>query len=93
VCSTQTVILWIICRRAARRAHVLPGLLSHDPGHFDLGDIPVGIIGRVVGASFAVLVTEELSVSGCELLISVTSAGQITPLGQPPYFVLIERAL
>jgi hypothetical protein len=60
---------------------------------FDLGDIPVGIIGRVVGASFAVLVTEELSVSGCELLISVTSAGQITPLGQPPYFVLIERAL
>jgi uridine phosphorylase len=60
---------------------------------FDLDGVEVGIIGRAVGASFAVLVAEELFVSGCQLLISVTSAGQITPLGQPPYFVLIERAL
>jgi uridine phosphorylase len=60
---------------------------------FTIEDIPVGIIGRAVGASFAVLVAEELFVSGCQLLISVTSAGQITPLDQPPYFVLIERAL
>src|SRR5262245_58283208 len=37
-----------------------------------------GIIGRVVGASFAVLVAEELFASGCELIISITSAGQIT---------------
>ena len=36
--------------------------------------------------------TCELTVSGCELLISVTSAGTITPLGAPPYFVLIEKA-
>lgn len=60
---------------------------------FDLNGSEVGIIGRAVGASFAVLIAEELFVSGCELLISVTSAGQITPLSQPPYFVLIERAL
>lgn len=60
---------------------------------FDLDGVAVGIIGRAVGASFAVLVAEELFVSGCRLLLSVTSAGQITPLGQPPYFVLIERAL
>ncbi len=56
-------------------------------------EIEYGIIGRVVGASFAVLVAEELFASGCQLLISITSAGQITPVGQPPYFVLIERAL
>jgi uridine phosphorylase len=60
---------------------------------FDLSGIPVGVVGRAVGASFAVLVAEELFVSGCQLLISITSAGQITPLGTPPYFVLIERAL
>ena len=41
----------------------------------------------------AVLVAEELFASGCQLLISITSAGQIMPVGQPPYFVLIERAL
>jgi uridine phosphorylase len=55
--------------------------------------IEYGIIPHVVGASFAVLVAEELFVSGCKLLISVTSAGQIVPMGQPPYFVLIEKAL
>jgi uridine phosphorylase len=52
-----------------------------------------GIIGRAVGASFAVLVAEELFASGCELLISVTSAGQIVGTNDPPYFVLIEKAL
>jgi uridine phosphorylase len=52
-----------------------------------------GIVGRAVGAPFAVLVAEELFASGCQLLISITSAGQITPVGAPPYFVLIERAL
>jgi len=56
-------------------------------------EIEYGIIGRVVGASFAVLVAEELFASGCQLIISVTSAGQITPVGRPPYFVLIDRAL
>jgi uridine phosphorylase len=55
--------------------------------------IECGILGRVVGAPFAVLVAEELFASGCQLLISVTSAGQIVSLGQPPYVVLIDRAL
>ena len=52
-----------------------------------------GVIGRVVGASFAVLVAEELFASGCELLISITSAGQIISLEQPPYVVLLEKSL
>jgi uridine phosphorylase len=60
---------------------------------FEYEGINIGIIGRVVGASFAVLVAEELFVSGCRLLISITSAGQIVPLGTPPYVVLIDRAL
>jgi uridine phosphorylase len=53
----------------------------------------VGVVGCAVGASFAVLVAEQLFASGCRLIISVTSAGQITEVGPPPYFVLIERAL
>jgi uridine phosphorylase len=56
-------------------------------------EIEFGVIGRVVGASFAVLVAEELFASGCELLISITSAGQIISLDHPPYIVLIEKAL
>jgi uridine phosphorylase len=52
-----------------------------------------GIVGCAVGASFAVLVAEQLFVSGCELLISIASAGQIADLGPPPYHIVIERAL
>lgn len=60
---------------------------------FDLARRQAGIIGRVVGSSFAVLVAEELFASGCRLLVSLTSAGQIVPAGPPPYFVIIDRAL
>lgn len=60
---------------------------------FSLGGQKVGIVGRVVGSSFAVLVAEELFASGCRLLVSLTSAGQIVPSGPPPYFVIIDRAL
>jgi uridine phosphorylase len=52
-----------------------------------------GIVGCAVGAPFAVLVAEELFASGCELLISVTSAGLIRSDTEPPFFILIERAL
>lgn len=60
---------------------------------FTLDGHAVGIVGCAVGAPFAVLVAEELFASGCALLISLTSAGQITPAGQLPYFVVIDRAL
>ena len=51
-----------------------------------------GIVGCAVGASFAVLVAEQLFSSGCRLLISITSAGQIVASGPTPYFILIDRA-
>ena len=41
--------------------------------------IPIGIVGNAVGAPFAVLVAEELFASGCGLVVSVTSAGQLDP--------------
>lgn len=60
---------------------------------FELAGQTVGIVGCAVGASFAVLVAEQLFVCGCKLLISLTSAGQIVAAGPTPYFVIIERAL
>ncbi len=53
----------------------------------------VGIVGSAVGGSFAVLVAEQLFASGCEFLVSVSSAGQIAPDLEPPAYVLIDRAL
>jgi uridine phosphorylase len=66
--------------------------------HTELYELPlgaesIGVLGCAVGAPFAVLVAEELFASGCEFLISVTSAGQIVPATKTPYFVFIDRAL
>lgn len=59
---------------------------------FDLNGHEIGVVGCAVGASFAELVAEEMFASGCELLVSATSSGQIAPQGAPPYFILIDRA-
>jgi uridine phosphorylase len=80
--------------RAEDRARQHEGWVCYhtDMWLFDLNGQEIGVVGCAVGASFAVLVAEEIFASGCELLISVTSSGQITPQGAPPYFILIDRA-
>ena len=80
--------------RAEGRARQHPGWVCYhtEMWVFDLAGHEIGVVGCAVGASFAVLVAEEMFASGCELLISVTSSGQITPQGAPPYFTLIDRA-
>lgn len=61
---------------------------------FELAGERVGIVGCAVGASFAVLVAEQMFASGCRLLLSITSAGRIAPnLPEQAFFVLIEKAL
>ena len=49
--------------------------------NFKYKEVEFGIVANVVGASFAVLVAEKMFASGCELLISMTSAGQIVSKG------------
>ncbi len=85
--------------RRAGRAVPSPGWACYHTELLEFEDdgMRFGIIGCAVGAPFAVLLAEELFVSGCRFLISMTSAGQIVaPLehsGTPPYFVVIDRAL
>ena len=81
--------------RREGRASLAPGWACYHTElyQFDQGSEPFGIIGCAVGAAFAVLLAEELFVSGCRLLISMTSAGQILAEGPTPYFVVIDRAL
>jgi uridine phosphorylase len=81
-------------RTGAGRIHEGWGCYHTELLAFDLDGVgEVGIVGCAVGAPFAVLVAEQLFTSGCQLLVSVTSAGQITPIGPTPYFVVIDRAL
>ena len=60
---------------------------------FRLGNQDVGIIPCIVGSSYAVLVAEQLFVSGCKLLISVTSAGIISQLDNNKRFALITFSI
>jgi uridine phosphorylase len=57
------------------------------------GGETLGIVGCAVGAPFAVLVAEQMFVSGCRLLISVTSSGRIGDDAPDASFILIDRAL
>ena len=52
----------------------------------------IGVVPCAVGAPYAVLIAEQLAASGCALIISITSAGRVVALGEPPYFMIIERA-
>jgi purine-nucleoside phosphorylase len=81
--------------RREGRAHPDPGWACY---HTELyrsaeGGIELGLVGCAVGASFAVLIAEQLFASGCELLISMTSAGQLVQRTPPPYFIVIDKAL
>ncbi len=53
----------------------------------------IGVVGNAVGAPFAVLVAEELVASGCRLVVSVTSAGQLDSRLSLPATILVDRAL
>jgi uridine phosphorylase len=81
--------------RREGRASLAPGWACYHTELYELdhGGERFGIIGCAVGSSFAVLLAEELFVSGCRLLVSMTSAGQILAQRATPYFVVIDRAL
>ena len=81
--------------RAEKKADVNPYWACYHTRMFifQYGEIEFGIIGYAVGSSFSVLIAEELFASGCQLLISMSSAGQIVKKRKPPYFILIQKAL
>jgi uridine phosphorylase len=86
------IVRYLLATDRARRLTSWP-CYHTDLYAFEYKELNYGIIGRAVGASFAVLIAEELFASGCKLLLSMTSAGQILPVQAPPYFIVIDRAL
>ena len=60
---------------------------------FTFNEESYGLIGNAVGASFAVLLAEQLFASGCKMLISITSAGIISQPLNNERFVLIDTTL
>lgn len=64
-----------------------------DMYRFDAAGHDIGIVGCAVGAPYAVLLAEQMFASGCRFLLSITSSGQLAPLGPRPYYVVLDRAL
>jgi len=83
---------FVRAHRAARRSPVW-ACYHTDMWEWEEDGLPFGIVGYAVGASFAVLVAEQAFVCGCELLVSVASAGQIAEQAPPSFHILIDRAL
>ncbi len=86
------IVRHLVATKRAHRSFTWP-CYHTDLYAFEDDGLAYGIVGCAVGAAFAVLVAEELFASGCRLLLSMTSAGQILPVQPPPYFIMIDRAL
>ena len=52
-----------------------------------------GIIPRTIGGPYAVLIAEQLRVSGARLILGLTSAGRISPSLPLPSFVIVTSAV
>jgi uridine phosphorylase len=52
-----------------------------------------GIIARTIGGPYAVLIAEQLHVSGVRLILGLTSAGRVSPSLQLPSFVVVSSAV
>jgi uridine phosphorylase len=86
------VVRHLVSTGRAERDETWPGYHT-DLYRFDLAGETVGVVGRAVGGPFAVLVAEQLFAAGCRFLVSVTSSGQVVARDDPPYVVLVDRAL
>lgn len=86
------MVEFVRAHRAARRSPVW-ACYHTDMWEWEEDGLPFGIVGYAVGASFAVLVAEQAFVCGCELLVSIASAGQIAEQAPPSFHILIDRAL
>ncbi len=52
-----------------------------------------GLVARTIGGPYAVLVAEQLSVSGAQVILGLTSAGRVSPTLPLPSLVIADSAL
>jgi uridine phosphorylase len=59
----------------------------------DVDGESIGVIARTIGGPYAVLVAEQLAVSGARVILGLTSAGQVSPDLPIPSLVVPTKAL
>ncbi len=60
---------------------------------FEVDGIECGIVARTIGGPYAVLIAEQLHVSGARVLLGLTSAGRVSPSLPVPSIVVATSAI
>lgn len=60
---------------------------------FEVDGMECGIVARTIGGPYAVLVAEQLRVSGAAVVLGLTSAGRVSPSLPVPSIVVATRAI
>ena len=60
---------------------------------FKIDDFRCGIIPRTIGGPYAVLIAEQMRVSGAQVIIGLTSAGRLSPSMSLPSLVVATGAI
>jgi uridine phosphorylase len=60
---------------------------------FEVDGMECGIIARTIGGPYAVLIAEQLHVSGARVLLGLTSAGRVSPSLPVPSLVVATSAI
>ncbi|MBI1788340.1 MAG: nucleoside phosphorylase [Acidobacteria bacterium] len=83
---------WLVRRRLA--APFEPWACFHTTMYVLESDgVRCGIVARTIGGPYAVLIAEQLHVSGARLILGLTSAGRVSPSLPLPSFVVVTCAV
>lgn len=58
-----------------------------------IDDFTCGIVPRAIGGPYAVLIAEQMRVSGARVILGLTSAGRVSPSMPLPGLVVVTRAI
>ena len=58
-----------------------------------IDDFNCGIVPRTIGGPYAVLIAEQMRVSGARVILGLTSAGRVSPSMPLPGLVVVTRAI
>lgn len=59
----------------------------------EVDDFTCGIVPRTIGGPYAVLIAEQMRVSGARVILGLTSAGRVSPSMPLPGLVVVTRAI
>jgi uridine phosphorylase len=69
------------------------GMFPHHHGTLKVDDFTCGIVPRAIGGPYAVLIAEQMRVSGAQVILGLTSAGRVSPSIPLPGLVVVTRAI